>query len=133
MMDDVRATLTGRRDATGHAIVAESRAEGSSSVRIVVNHVVNSHLSVHRQIEQLAEETRHIRDALANLQENVSRVENAPRLEPSDVDAAVSAALGTFKSELDAKAGKDYLYAIGGILCTFVGMVLTQVATLIAN
>jgi hypothetical protein len=133
MMDDVRATLTGRRDATVHAIVAESRAEGSSSVRIVVNHVVDPSLSVHRQIEGLAQETRDIREALANLQENVSRVENAPRLEPSDVDTAVSAALSTFKSELDTRAGTDYRYAIGGIICSFVGMVLTQIAPLIAN
>ncbi|WP_459549371.1 hypothetical protein [Nocardia sp. X0981] len=132
-MNSIRAALTGRRDAVVHAIVAEASAEGSASVRIVVHHVVDPSLPVQRQIEGLAEETRHLRDAIANLQADISRVENAPRLEASDVDKAVSAALDTFKSELDTKAGKDYLWAIGGIACTFIGMALTQTAALLAN
>ncbi|WP_431963260.1 hypothetical protein [Nocardia sp. bgisy134] len=71
-----------------------------------------------------------MREAITELHEYVARVERAPRISASDVDAAVADALETFKSDLNVSAGKDFKVAIWGGAITVVGMLVSLASQL---
>ncbi len=87
--------------------------------------------STYRQIEGLAAETRAIREAITDLHEHIAKVENAPRLDESDVQASITEALGRFDSDLKVSTGQDFVIAIGGVAVTVVGMLFGLASALI--
>ena len=106
-------------------------AAGRLKVRAVAAHVVDPTQSTYRQIEGLAAETRAIREAITDLHEHIAKVENAPRLDESDVQASITEALGRFDSDLKVSTGQDFVIAIGGVAVTVVGMLFGLASALI--
>ncbi|MEV6340557.1 hypothetical protein AB0M12_38280 [Nocardia vinacea] len=110
-------------DITIHATTAAAFAGGGRvTVRAVGQHVVDPNVSVHRQIEGVASETRILREMIEDLREYIEKVENSPRLEMSDVNTVLDEVVSELKSELNVSSAKDFRVAIGGVLLTTVGM-----------
>ncbi|WP_433754442.1 hypothetical protein [Nocardia sp. CA-135398] len=118
---EVKARLTGRRDATVNATAALAVAAGLSATARA-EYPVDSTETLENQVARLIEITNFLRADIDATQGQIAHVRDHPAVTMEAVETAIADALSSFETTQTASTIRDLGWAIGGIGMTAVGI-----------
>lgn len=120
---EVKARLTGKRDATVNATAATA-VTAALSATARAEYPINTTGSVENQVARLIEITNALRADIDNVQGQIADVRDHPAVTMKSVETAIAESFSGFETTQTASTVRDLGWAIGGIGMTAVGIVI---------